>query len=72
MSASIYFCSFHLLSVLFMMSLLMGLLWETFYVVDKAFNTEDELEDEQDDHGHHDEHSHPPISDNEIDLPVLK
>ena len=47
-SASLYFCSFHLFSVFFMFSLLMGLLWETFYVVDRAFKDEDEMEEEDD------------------------
>ena len=48
--ASIFFCTFHLLTILFMMSLLRGLLWETFYVVDKSL-----CEEESDPHESHKE-----------------
>lgn len=40
-----------------MFSLLMGLLWETFYVVDKAFSDEEEGEGEEDGHSHGANHS---------------
>lgn len=36
-SSFFFFCGFHLISVFFLASLLKGLIWEGFYIVDNTY-----------------------------------
>ncbi len=40
-NSAIFFCSFHMIIILFLMSLLKGLVWNVFNIVDAHFKEEE-------------------------------